>query len=125
MTVTFNPRGGLILVYADIEGPAGVVVARLALDTASTLTTISLATLTAAGYSTAGTLPQSVTSASGSVSAPQVRITRIKALDQERTNLDVLGYTLPNSSAEGLLGLDFLRGMKLEIDFRLGEINLG
>ena len=49
----------------------------------------------------------------------------IRALGQERTNFPLLGHTLPPSaSIDGLLGLDFLRGQVLNIDFRQGTISL-
>ncbi len=52
-------------------------------------------------------------------------MSRIKALGQERTNFSVLGHTLPPSaSIDGLLGLDFMRGQVLNIDFAKGRVSL-
>jgi predicted aspartyl protease len=66
-----------------------------------------------------------VTTGSGVEYVPRVPASRIKALGQERTNFPVLAHTLPPSaSIDGLLGLDFLRGQVLSIDFRQGQVTL-
>ena len=66
-----------------------------------------------------------VTTGSGVEFAPRVNITRFRALGQERTAFPVLSHTLPpSSSIDGLLGLDFLREQRLEIDFVRGVISL-
>jgi hypothetical protein len=66
-----------------------------------------------------------VTTGSGIEFAPRVVLRRICALAQERLDYPVLGHTLPPSaSVDGLLGLDFLRGLNLEVDFRKGELKL-
>jgi hypothetical protein len=42
-----------------------------------------------------------------------------------RAAFAILGLTLPpTAGVDGVLGLDFLRGLTLTIDFRLGEITL-
>ena len=57
--------------------------------------------------------------------APRLFVIRIKAMGQERQNFPVLAHTLPPSaSIDGLLGLDFLRGQTLRIDFQRGVIVL-
>ena len=44
---------------------------------------------------------------------------------QERVDFAVLGHTLPPSAGvDGLLGLDFLRGQSLTVDFRTGHVTL-
>jgi hypothetical protein len=66
-----------------------------------------------------------VTTGSGVEFAPRVVVQRVSALDQERLGFAVLGHTLPPSvSVDGLLGLDFFRGLNLAIDFRLGRLKL-
>jgi hypothetical protein len=66
-----------------------------------------------------------------SFSSPQVesvsRITlsKIVALGHTRTEFPMLAHTLPPSAGvDGVLGLDFLRGQTLTIDFGNGQINL-
>jgi predicted aspartyl protease len=123
---SFNPQHGLIVVEAEVFGPSGSIVLRLALDTGVTGTLINVAPLTAIGYD-ASLAPNrvQVTTGSGVEFAPRIGVTRIKAMGQERDDFPVLAHTLPPSaSVDGLLGLDFLRGQVLKIDFRRGSISL-
>ena len=61
------------------------------------------------------------TGATGTVINVGMRV----ALGQERTNFPVLGHTLPPStSIDGVLGLDFVRGQTLTVDFRTGTSTL-
>jgi len=55
----------------------------------------------------------------------QIVLERIVALGQTKSRFAVLGHTLPPSTGvDGLLGLDFLRGQVVRIDFRKGEVSL-
>jgi hypothetical protein len=66
-----------------------------------------------------------VTTGSGVEFVPRIRVQRIEALGTERVDFPVLCHTLPPSAiVDGLLGLDFLRGCRLEIDFRSGKVKL-
>jgi len=124
---SFDPTGGLVVVQAEIFGPSGSIILRLALDTGATGTMINVAPLTAAGYD-ASLAPEriQVTTGSGVEFAPRIVAARIRALGQERSDFPVLAHTLPPSaSVDGLLGLDFLRGQVVHIDFRRGSISLG
>ena len=57
--------------------------------------------------------------------APQVAIKKIEALGQERESLPVICHTLPPSATvAGVLGLDFLRGLRVVIDFRSGLLTV-
>lgn len=126
MTCFFNPRQRLIVVEAELEGPVAIARVRLALDTAATGTSINLGPLIYAGYNLAlAQHPIQITTSSGVAFAPRLPLTRLKALDQERLNFPVLCHSLPPSfSVDGLLGLDFLRGQVLTVDFRAGQITL-
>jgi hypothetical protein len=65
-----------------------------------------------------------VTTASGMQLARQIVMRKIRALESDRQEFPVLALTLPQSAGvDGHLGLDFLRGSSLTIDFRAGEIN--
>jgi len=67
-----------------------------------------------------------VTTGSGIEFAARIRLQRLFALEQERKDFPILCHTLPPSAGvDGLLGLDFLRGQRLRIDFRTGEVALG
>jgi predicted aspartyl protease len=122
----FNAQRGLIVIQAEIQGPSGSIVLRLALDTGATGTMINVAPLTTIGYDPS--LPPDriqVTTGSGVEYAPRLSVIRIKAMGQERENFPVLAHTLPPSaSIDGLLGLDFLRGQTVRIDFQRGVIVL-
>ena len=87
---------------------------------------INAALLTAIGYDPSATLERvQVTTGSGVEYVPRVEIARVKVLGHERTSFWVLSHTLPPSATiDGLLGLDFLRGQSLTIDFRQGQVSL-
>ncbi len=113
------------MVQAEVSGPSGTIVLRLALDTGATGTMINVAPLTAIGYEPS-LAPErvQVTTGSGVEFAPRVIVTRIRAMGQKRSNFPVLAHTLPPStSVDGLLGLDFLRGQVVHIDFQEGNIS--
>ena len=125
MSYPFNPERGLIVVQAEVSGPSGTIVLRLALDTGATGTMINVAPLTAIGYepSLAPDRVQ-VTTGSGVEFAPRLIVTQIRAMDQKRSDFPVLAHTLPPSaSVDGLLGLDFLRGQVSRIDFQEGNLS--
>jgi predicted aspartyl protease len=126
MSFAFNPHAGPVIVLADLEGPAASAALRLALDTGATDTAIAPARLVAAGYDPTNASQQvQVMTGSGWVRVPIVTVQRLTALGQTRTGLAVLALALPKSSLiDGVLGLDFLRSLKLEIDFRSGTIDL-
>jgi hypothetical protein len=46
----FDPRRGLIVIGAELNGPSGAAVLRLAVDTGATSTLVSVAMLVAIGY---------------------------------------------------------------------------
>src|SRR5436305_9024208 len=122
MSFPFDPRKGLIKVLAELWGPAGSAVLRLALDTGATGTVVSVGMLVALGYDPA-LIPDRVqiTTGSGVEFVPCVTLDKIMALGQERTEFPVLGHTLPPSAGvDGLLGLDFFRGQSLTLAFRTG-----
>jgi hypothetical protein len=66
-----------------------------------------------------------VTTASGTASIPELIVDKLTSLGQSRTTFAVLALMLPPSAGfDGVLGLDFLRGPLLSIDFRSGQITL-
>jgi hypothetical protein len=89
-------------------------------------TVINVGMLVAIGYDPAlvpGRIQ--VTTGSSIEFAPRVAIERIEVLGRERIAFPVLAHTLPPSAGvDGLLGLDFLRGQILTIDFSSGRIML-
>ena len=122
MSIPFDPREGLIIVPAELWGPSGSVVLRLALDTGATSTVVNVGMLVAIGYDPALAPDRvQVTTGSGVEFAPRITLRQITALEQQRTDFAVLGHTLPPSAGvDGLLGLDYVRGLRLTVDLRSG-----
>jgi predicted aspartyl protease len=126
MTLAFNPRGRLIVVPVYLHGPSGSRLVRLALDTGTTYTVISPDVLINAGYDLAKfTRWLRIATAGGLMDAPVVQVRSLEALGQAQLNFGVLCHSVPvEATVDGLLGLDFLRGRRLTIDFRAGALTL-
>ena len=66
-----------------------------------------------------------MTTGSGVEVVPRIKLSKIAVLGVERTDFLVLCHALPPGlGVDGLLGLDFLRGRSLSIDFRNGTVTL-
>ena len=62
---------------------------------------------------------------SGVETLPLFRVQSVAALGQFRDDLILVAHDLPFSpQIDGVLGLDFLRGHCLTLDFRAGELEL-
>ena len=126
MKTEFDPLHGLIVIQAELLGPSGTGILRLAFDTGATATLINTGMLVSIGYdpSISGDRYQ-VTTGSGIEFTPRMVLERIVALGIERHNFPVLCHTLPPSAGvDGLLGLDFLRDTILTLDFKSGQLTL-
>ena len=101
-------------------GTDGYSALRLALDTGADTTVINLGVLIGLGHQLPG--PAGLTTiitGSGVVYALIVVLPKIIALGQERSDFLVLGHTLPpGAGIDGVLGLDFLQGLIVTLDFR-------
>ena len=126
MSIQFDPSRGLVVVMARLFGPMGQRAIRLAVDTGATMTTVRTATLVRLGYDPAGSGQRvSMTTASGVEYVPRVPVDRMDVLGQKRLIFPVVAHTLPPSTTvDGLLGLDFFRGIRVTIDFVEGRITL-
>lgn len=124
MTVSFDLADNLVIVDAEIEGPSGNLGIQLVLDTGTSQTIVRQGLLPRLGfYSTGAT--SSVVSAGGGLTMTEFTVVRLAALNDVEHNFSILAADLPLSvPADGLLGLDFLRGKELRIDFQTGEIEL-
>ena len=122
----FHPGSGPILVDVEATGPAQSASFKLVLDTGATTSLIKRSALIYLGIDPdQSTRRIQMTTGSAVEVVPVVTLTRFSALGQHRFGFSVIAYTLPkNATVDGLLGLDFLRGMLLSIDFRAGRINL-
>ncbi len=126
MSFPFDPQQGLVIVRAELFGRSTSAILRLALDSGATRTVVNVGPLVALGYDPSLVSERvQVTTGSGVEFAPQVPIAKVIALGRHRLEFSVLAHTLPPSAGvDGLLGLDFLRGEKLTVDFRKGELTL-
>jgi hypothetical protein len=126
MNVRFRSDQGLIIVRTTLVGPDGDTVIRMALDTAATRTLIVPAPLMIIGCDpTTSTRFRQAATVSGIERSRLVRVDSIESLGHRVSDLDVLCQTLPRSvGVDGLLGLDFVRGLNLNVDFRNGTISL-
>jgi hypothetical protein len=81
----FDGDNGLVIVRAELFGPSGTQVLRLALDTGATATLINVGPLATVGYDPALTSERvQVTTGSNVEFLPQVEIARLSALGQTR-----------------------------------------
>jgi predicted aspartyl protease len=126
MSFPFTPQQGLVIVNAEVTGPSGKAVLRLALDTGATNSLINTAPLVALGYDPAlAPTRVQITTGSGVEFVPSITLSKITALGQDQAAFPVLCHTLPPSATvDGLLGLDFLRGRILTLNFQNGQITL-
>ena len=126
MKYLFDRDAGLIVVLAELSGPAGRALIPLGLDTGATTTLISWQTAIRLGYDPAVS-PQRVriiTGSSEEYCAP-VRLVAVRALGKEVREVDALCHDLPaRSRVRGLLGLNFLRNFDLRMNFKQGFITL-
>jgi hypothetical protein len=78
------------------------------------------------GYDLSRALGQTrIRSATGTALAPLLRVSAVAALGRVQTDFLVAAHDLPlGTEADGLLGLDFFRGLVLTLDFARGRISL-
>jgi hypothetical protein len=127
MSFPFNSAHGPIIVEASLSGPGGQADLRLILDTGATISVIRPAILVAVGYDPNNT-PDRLTLAMGNgvERVPRLTLNRLSAMGRHRLGFPVLAHTLPPAAGiDGLLGLDFLRGSTLTLDFQTGLITFG
>jgi predicted aspartyl protease len=127
MSFAFDPNNGPVHVRAEISGPLGSANLRLVLDTGATMSLIRSAVLIGLGYEPdASNDRMRVAMGNGLEVVPRVTLTRLSALGMHRIGMAVLAHSLPaEAGVDGLLGLDFLRGQILTLDFVSGQVTLG
>jgi predicted aspartyl protease len=126
MSFPFDPRGHLIIVPARIHSRDSRETVDLVLDTGATRTVVSSEVARSPGYDPAALGERArITTGSGALSVPLLSVEKIEALGKAATNMRILCHTLPSRAAiDGVLGLDFLRGERLVVDFRVGLLAL-
>jgi predicted aspartyl protease len=126
MSKSFSLTESMILVEAIVVGPRRSIEVRLALDTGASGTTIRPHFLLAAGYNLASaTRRVHIRAATGGSTAPVLEVSAIACLERVRTTYRVVAHDPPPAVAvDGILGLDFFRGLVLTLDFVRGQITL-
>lgn len=124
MALVFEPGEGMIRVPVRLWGPDRSEVALLSLDTGAEGTIVRPDILVRLGYELASVKRRTqLTTASGMISAPSVRIQRIEALDHTKRNFLIAAHPVPfMAQVDGDLGLNFFLRRKLIIDFRIGVV---
>ena len=114
------------MVPATLRGPRDALRVRLILDTGSAYTVFHPRLLTASGYDIdAPRTYVDIATASRRERAPLLIIESLEALGVTRARIAALARRLPPGvAADGLLGINFLRGSALTIDFRAGQISV-
>jgi hypothetical protein len=126
MALPFDAERGLIVIPTRLWGPHADVVVRLALDTGATRTLVNWDPIVFIGYDPAAIGPRvEVTTGSGVEFVPELPVRTVQALQQVRNDFPVLCHTLPPSATvDGVLGLDFMPGHRLIVDFRTASVSL-
>ncbi len=126
MKLPFKSDYGLIYVETRLHGKTKNIALVLALDTGATGTVVSARRLSEAGYDLQKPEDEIyITTGSGLISVPKIRIEKLTALGKSKENFLVIAHDLPpTASVDGVLGLDFLRENVLTVDFKQGFIKL-
>lgn len=109
----------IIVLFAEISGPSGSRFIKMLLDTGATFTTIPYEAAIAIGYDPSKSRERvEFITASGIEYEPIINVKSIKALGFENKNFDIVCHNLPpQSSVEGLLGLNFLTQFNVFLKF--------
>jgi hypothetical protein len=126
MELIFAPDATNIVVPVYATGPRATIQLQLALDTEATRTVIRPHVLASLGIVPAANARRGrIRSTTGGAAAQFVDVPHLLALGQVRANFDALAHDLPPTvTHDGLLGLDFFRGLVLKLDFARGRAAL-
>jgi hypothetical protein len=127
MSFPFSPDAKNLIVPVTLVGPRDTYDFRLTLDTGSGITVVPAMSLRRLGFDLSRPVGyKNLRGATGVARAPLVRVPALAALDRVRTDFLVAAHDFPlGVEADGLLGLDFFRGLVLTVDFARGRIGLG
>lgn len=126
MSAYFDTSLSLVVVPAYVRGPKDEVRCLLAVDTGATDTNISPHVLRIAGYDTTALFdPVNLLTAGGITRADRLLLEGLTCLGHRVADFRVVCHTVTATTRiDGLLGLDFLRGQVLTLDFAHGRIAL-
>lgn len=122
----FDPAAPVILLDVIVEGPARRHLVRMILDTGATFTMLAPEILIDIGLDPAQSADRRmITTASGVEHVTFCTVPVVRTLGVAQENVAVCAHSLPsNIPARGLLGLNFLRGYHLHLDFPQGLLEL-
>jgi predicted aspartyl protease len=120
----FNPNADLIIIQAEIWGPTGTSQARLALDTGATHSILIPELMDEIGYSARDGIQRAgVRSVIGREEGYLLELKTLSALGFSFANQVVMVLDLPDGDGiDGLLGLEFLKQLNLELRIQEGTI---
>ncbi len=126
MVFDFDPHANAIEVKAGLSNGEVISILRLILDTGANRTVLSATALkTLKDFSSRVEGGYTVETANGPVPSFGVRLPALFALGHMKEEFVVLVHAVDASeSIDGVIGLDFLRGHRLCLDFVSGEIEL-
>jgi len=121
----FDPDAPVITLYARLSNSRTRRIL-MALDTGSTYVLIPWDIAEALGYEPAYSKRKvDITTASGTEKAPLITVKRVSVLGKEVRDVACVVHDLPETSrVDGLLGLSFLKKLKLYLDFQAGILEL-
>ena len=114
-----DPTKSIIPVEVLLEGPRGQLLLHMALDTGATYTIVPVGALQAIGYEPAASPARIEFFAAASVERrPVITVRAASAFGIRIARLPVVCHDLPpRSPVRGLLGLNFLKQIRLHLDF--------
>lgn len=126
MSTSFDPSARSVLVPVDVWSDSSYFTFRFAIDTGATQTLFSAVRARRMGFDLEHPAGRKrIRSATGSVFVPLLRLPQIEALGQTREDFVIAAQDFPvGVEADGLLGLDFFRGLVLKLDFSRGRGSL-
>jgi len=120
----FDPSSPSIIVTADIKASLPTV-AKFILDTGASYVTLPWNIVSAMGIPIDTNNTVQLTSASIVETTPKIVVPEISVLGKRVKNVEAIIKDLPpQTPADGLLGLSFLKYFKLTIDFKKGLLEL-
>jgi len=119
----FDPQDNLIVVPVEVHGESQLITLNMAVDTGATWTILPIKTCSIIGAVHQRRI--SIVTGSRVESAQLMTIPLIKAFGIDITNFKVVAHDLPSSLlVDGLLGMNFLKRVKLTIDFYKNVIKI-
>ena len=116
--------GNLFYTICAVKGQSEVVTCKLLIDTGASFTILPWELLDNLGYNLIISKKKiRLISATGSIIAPLIKVDWIHSLGTRFESFPVVAYTLPKDMyIDGILGIDFLKKAKVQIDVFNGRV---